>query len=274
MNNDLKGKITVISGGTGVLGCTISQALYDWGAQVILLVRDATKAQTLISQIQAQAKPGQNGSIDCIVADVLDQAALLAAREQIMARYGRIDILVNGAGGNRPDAASGPDKRFFDLAPAAISAVVEVNLLGSIIPSQVFGQVMADQGNGMILNIASMSGFTPLSRVVAYSAAKAGIANFTQWLAVHLAQEYSANIRVNAIAPGFFLTEQNRFLLTNQDGSLTARGQAILAHTPQQRFGQPEDLLGAVEWLLSPSAAFVTGVVIPIDGGFNAFAGV
>lgn len=274
MNNDLKGKITVISGGTGVLGCTISQALYDWGAQVILLVRDATKAQTLISQIQAQAKPGQNGSIDCIVADVLDQAALLAAREQIMARYGRIDILVNGAGGNRPDAASGPDKRFFDLAHAAISAVVEVNLLGSIIPSQVFGQVMADQGNGMILNIASMSGFTPLSRVVAYSAAKAGIANFTQWLAVHLAQEYSANIRVNAIAPGFFLTEQNRFLLTNQDGSLTARGQAILAHTPQQRFGQPEDLLGAVEWLLSPSAAFVTGVVIPIDGGFNAFAGV
>jgi NAD(P)-dependent dehydrogenase (short-subunit alcohol dehydrogenase family) len=186
-----------------------------------------------------------------------------------------VDILINAAGGNHPSATTGSDLSFFDLPLDALRQVGDLNLLGTILPCQVFGQAMAERGEGAILNISSMNAFRPLTRIPAYSAAKAAINNFTQWLAVHMAQNYSPRIRVNALAPGFFLTEQNRFLLTDKHtGELTARGQAILAHTPMNRFGTPEDLLGAAMWLVSPASAFVTGVVIPIDGGFSSFSGV
>jgi len=180
-----------------------------------------------------------------------------------------------GAGGNHPNATTGPDISFFDLDLEAIRKVLDLNLTGTILPSQIFGRYMAEKGEGIILNVSSMNAFRPLTKVPAYSAAKAAVSNFTQWLAVHLAQEYSQQIRVNAIAPGFFLTEQNRFLLTDKDsGELTPRGETIRAHTPMDRFGQPEDLIGAVLWLLSPASKFVTGIVVPVDGGFSAYSGV
>jgi NAD(P)-dependent dehydrogenase (short-subunit alcohol dehydrogenase family) len=186
-----------------------------------------------------------------------------------------VDILVNGAGGNKKQATTSPDLSFFDLPPDAIRWVFDLNFLGTLLPSQVFGQPMAEQGAGCILNVSSMNAFRPLTRIPAYSAAKAAVSNFTQWLAVHMAQEYSSRIRVNAIAPGFFLTEQNRFLLTEETtGNLTPRGRTIIEHTPMGRFGAPEDLVGTVVWLLSPAAAFVTGVVVPVDGGFSANSGV
>jgi NAD(P)-dependent dehydrogenase (short-subunit alcohol dehydrogenase family) len=193
----------------------------------------------------------------------------------LTSEFGRLDCLVNGAGGNNPKATTAPDLSFFDLPAEALRFVFELNLMGTILPSQVAGRLMADQGEGNILNISSMNAFRPLTRIPAYSAAKAGVSNFTQWLAVHMAQEYSPKIRVNAVAPGFFLTEQNRFLLMDSEsGKLTARGQTILDHTPAGRFGEPSDLIGAVLWLLSPASSFVTGVVLPIDGGFQAFSGV
>ncbi|UCF35902.1 MAG: SDR family oxidoreductase, partial [Acidobacteriota bacterium] len=194
---------------------------------------------------------------------------------RVIEAFGQIDILVNGAGGNSPKATTSPERSFFDLPADALEFVFDLNILGTIIPSQVVARHMAERNSGIILNISSMNAFTPLTRIPAYSAAKAGVSNFTQWLAVHMAQEYSTKIRVNAIAPGFFLTDQNRFLLTDKEtGEWTARGQAILDHTPLGRFGKPEDLIGAVHWLLSPASEFVTGVVLPIDGGFQAFSGV
>jgi len=192
-----------------------------------------------------------------------------------LTEFGRVDALINGAGGNNPRATTGPSMDFFSIPAEAMRFVLDLNLLGTILPSQVFGRVMADQGNGNIVNISSMNAFRPLTRIPAYSAAKSAVTNFTQWLAVHMAQEYSPDIRVNAIAPGFFLTEQNRFLLTDKEsGELTPRGKSIISHTPMGRFGKPEDLLGAVLWLLSPASSFVTGTVIPVDGGFGAFSGV
>jgi NAD(P)-dependent dehydrogenase (short-subunit alcohol dehydrogenase family) len=185
------------------------------------------------------------------------------------------NMLVNGAGGNKKEATTSPDLSFFDLPPDAIQWVFNLNFLGTLLPSQVFGKLMNDRGEGVILNVSSMSAFQPLTRIPGYSGAKAAVSNFTQWLAVHLAQEYSSQIRVNAVAPGFFLTEQNRFLLTEvETGELTPRGQTIIDHTPQGRFGDPEDLLGAMFWLLSPASQFVTGIVVPVDGGFSAFSGV
>jgi NAD(P)-dependent dehydrogenase (short-subunit alcohol dehydrogenase family) len=183
--------------------------------------------------------------------------------------------LINGAGGNKPQATTNQDLKFFDLPADAFRWVFDLNMLGTILPTQVFAKMMAVQGSGIILNISSMNAFRPLTRIPAYSAAKAGVSNFTQWLAVHMAQEYSPAIRVNAIAPGFFLTEQNRFLLTDKEtGELTARGQTIIQHTRMGRFGTPDDLVGTVLWLVSPASAFVTGIVVPIDGGFSAFSGV
>jgi NAD(P)-dependent dehydrogenase (short-subunit alcohol dehydrogenase family) len=195
--------------------------------------------------------------------------------ERVLEEFGSIDCLLNAAGGNQSGATTGPELSFFDLPTDALRFVFDLNILGTILPSQVFGKYMAEQQEGVILNISSMNALRPLTRIPAYSAAKAGVSNFTQWLAVHMAQEYSADIRVNAIAPGFFLTEQNRFLLTDEEtGELTLRGQSIIDHTPMNRFGDPDDLLGAVLWLLSPASAFVTGAVVPIDGGFSAFSGV
>ena len=206
--------------------------------------------------------------------DVLDRRSIEFAACEIIEKFQRVDILINGAGGNKPQATTNPDQSFFDLSTEALRWVFDLNLMGTILPSQVFGRIMADQKRGVILNISSMNAIRPLTRIAAYSAAKAGVSNFTQWLAVHMAQNYSPEIRVNAIAPGFFVGEQNRKLLLNEDGSLTPRGQSILFHTPMARFGIPEDLLGTVVWLVSPASDFVTGIVIPVDGGFSAYSGV
>ncbi len=268
---DFSGQTVVITGGAGVLGAEMAAALVGCGAQVAILDRAVALAEQAVQRCDSVAP----GRALAVYGDVLKRDTLEQARDVIMTEFGSIAALINGAGGNRPTATTTPDRSFFDLPEDALRFVFDLNLLGTFLPSQVFGAVLAQRGEGSILNISSMNAFRPLTRVPAYSAAKAGISNFTQWLAVYLAQEYSPRIRVNAIAPGFFLTEQNRFLLTDeQSGALTARGEAIIAHTPMQRFGAPEDLLGAVLWLLSPLAAFVSGVIIPIDGGFSAFSGV
>ncbi len=206
---------------------------------------------------------------------MLDADSLRQAADRVLEPFGPPDTLINNAGGNAPEATTGPERSFFDLSPAAFRSVVDLNLVGTVLPSQVFGRYMVDRGDGVILNVSSMNAFRPLTRIAGYSAAKAAVSNFTQWLAVHMAQEYSPRIRVNAIAPGFLKTRQNEFLLIDKEtGGLTPRGQSILSHTPMGRFGTPDDLLGAVLWLLSPASAFVTGVVLPIDGGFSAFSGV
>jgi NAD(P)-dependent dehydrogenase (short-subunit alcohol dehydrogenase family) len=207
--------------------------------------------------------------------DVLKQDTLEKATRAVLSEFGRIDCLINGAGGNNPQATTRPDLTFFGLPEDALRYVFDLNMLGTILPCQVFGRQMAEQGDGVILNISSMTAIRPLTRVIGYSAAKAGVNNFTQWLAVHLAQQYSPRIRVNAIAPGFFIGEQNRnMLIDEKNGELTERGQSIIAHTPMGRFGEPDDLIGTVLWLLSPASAFVTGIVVPVDGGFSAFGGV
>lgn len=266
----LKDKVAVLTGGTGVLGSAMALALGRQGARVVLLARDLGKARDLLHRLQAEQVEAE-----ALSADVLDRTALETAARQIESRWGRCDILVNGAGGNRKDATTGPDLAFFDLSEQALRGVIDLNLLGAILPSQVFGRLMARQQEGVIVNISSMNSFRPLTKIVGYSAAKAAINNFTQWLAVHLAQNYSPRIRVNAIAPGFFETKQNRFLLREeQTGELTARGKQILDHTPMGRFGVPEDLVGTLIWLVSPASAFVTGVVVPVDGGFSAYSGV
>jgi NAD(P)-dependent dehydrogenase (short-subunit alcohol dehydrogenase family) len=267
---DIRGQAAVVTGGAGVLCSAICRDLAAAGARVAVLDVHPELAGGLADEL------GSTGATAVgFGCDVLDQASIAAARDRVLDAFGRVDILVNGAGGNQPLATTGPGRSFFELSEEALRRVFDLNLLGTILPSQVFGRTMADQGAGVILNISSMNAFRPLTRIPAYSAAKAGVSNFTQWLAVHMAQEYAPGIRVNAIAPGFFLTEQNRYLLTDRDtGALTARGQAIISHTPQARFGTPADILGAVRWLLSPAASFVTGVVIPIDGGFSAFSGV
>jgi NAD(P)-dependent dehydrogenase (short-subunit alcohol dehydrogenase family) len=267
---NFKDRTIVITGGAGVLCGEMACALVGCGANVVILDRDVALAERVIQRFE----PTATGRAVVVYGDVLKRDSLEKAREVIMAEFGQIDGLINGAGGNKPDATTTPERSFFDLSEEALRFVFDLNILGAIIPSQIFGKQMAQQKSGVILNISSMNSFRPLTRIPAYSAAKAGVSNFTQWLAVHMAQEYSPDIRVNAIAPGFFVGEQNRRLLLNEDGSLTARGQTILSHTPMARFGTPEDLLGAVLWLLSPASAFVTGVVIPIDGGFSAFSGV
>ena len=267
---DFTGKTAVITGGAGILGGEMACALVGCGANVAILDLDPNLAERLMPRLEAG--PGQ---AIVLATDVLKTEVLEQTAQQVIEAFGRVDCLINGAGGNSPRATTGPDQPFFDLPPDAFRFVFDLNIIGTILPSQVFGKYMAEQGEGVILNISSMNALRPLTRIPAYSAAKAAVSNFTQWLAVHIAQEYSPHIRVNAIAPGFFLTTQNRFLLTDEaSGELTPRGQAIIDHTPMGRFGDPEDLLGAVLWLISPASAFVTGVVVPIDGGFIAFSGV
>ncbi len=266
---DFTGRSVVITGGTGVLGRVMVKALVGCGANVAVLARNRDKAAALLSEISG---PGRASIFE---GDALKLEELQQAAQAVVKEFGRIDCLINGAGGNHPQATTRPDLSFFDIPEEALRFVFDLNLLGTILPSQVIGKHMAAQGEGVILNISSASSFRPLTRVLSYSAAKAGVNSFTQWLAVHLAQEYSPHIRVNAIAPGFFLTEQNRFLLTDQEtGGLTARGQSIIAHTPMRRFGDPEDLVGTMLWLLSPASGFVTDIVVPVDGGFSAFGGV
>ena len=266
---DFSGRVVVVTGGAGILGGEIACALAGCNASVVILDREPAGAERLLPRLKT-AK-GRPMVIEC---DVLKKASLEIASQRIIADWGQVDCLINGAGGNNPGATTG-DRAFFDLPEDALRFVSDLNLLGTILPSQVFGRLMAQRGEGVILNISSMNAFRPLTRIPAYSAAKAAVSNFTQWLAVHMAQEYSPRIRVNAIAPGFFLTEQNRYLLIDEStGERTVRGEQILAHTPMRRFGVPEDLIGAVLWLLSPMSQFVTGIVLPIDGGFSAYSGV
>ena len=211
----------------------------------------------------------------CLQADVLNPESLSAAATAVVNTLGPVDGLVNVAGGNKPAATASAERPFFDLLPEALRSVTDLNLLGTMLPCQTFGRQMAERRSGAIVNIASIAGIRPLTRTPAYCAAKAGVANFTQWLAVYMAQTYSPTIRVNALAPGFFLTNQNRYLLTDEKtGALTPRGQTILDHTPMGRFGDPPEIAGVVLWLLSPASSFVTGAVVPIDGGFTAFSGV
>jgi NAD(P)-dependent dehydrogenase (short-subunit alcohol dehydrogenase family) len=262
----------LVTGGAGVLGLEIVHTLVECNANVIILSRDRERAAKSVAEYIKQVK--SKGFVLCLYGDVLKAETLYEANETVKAEFGAVDILINAAGGNHPSATTSTDLSFFDLPPDALRHVSELNLLGTILPCQIFGRGMAERREGVILNISSMNALRPLTRIPAYSAAKAAVTNFTQWLAVHMAQNYSPRIRVNAIAPGFFIGEQNRQLLLNEDGTLTSRGQSIMAHTPMNRFGTPEDLLGATMWLISPAASFVTGTVIPIDGGFSAFSGV
>lgn len=266
---DFTGRSVVITGGTGILCGAMAKALVGCGANVAILARSVEKGEALLSEVSG------SGRAIIVSGDVLQAETLRQAVSTVLEEFGRIDGLINGAGGNNPQATTRPDLTFFNLPEEALRYVFDLNMLGTILPCQVFGRQMAEQGEGVILNVSSMSAIRPLTRVIGYSAAKAGINNFTQWLAVHLAQQYSPRIRVNAVAPGFFITEQNRALLTNPPtGELTERGKSIIAHTPMGRFGDPEDLLGAMLWLMSPASAFVTGIVVPVDGGFSAFGGV
>ncbi len=269
MRFDLSGKVAVITGGGGILCSTIADGLAREGVRCVLIDIAADKAQAALRRVREAGSDGL-----AIKASVLDREDLERAAEETLKTFGRVDFLINGAGGNHPKATTSKEIPFFNLPEEAVRFVFDLNFMGTFLASQVFGKIMAEQEEGVILNIASMNALRPLTRIPAYSAAKAAVANFTQWLAVHMAQEYSPKIRVVAIAPGFFLTEQNRFLLLDEKGELTERGKKIIEHTPMGRFGAPEDLIGTVVWLLSPAAAFVTGVVIPIDGGFSAYSGV
>ena len=281
LNIDLKDKVAVVTGGGGVLCSMMAQALAKCGAKVAVLDLRQESAQLAVDAITAEG-----GTAIAIGANVLEKASLEAAHQTVLEKFGKCDILLNGAGGNNPKGTTAneyatkedltaPEEgkfNFFNLDPASISFVFNLNFIGTLLPTQVFAADMVEKGHGTILNISSMNAFRPLTKIPAYSGAKAAVSNFTQWLATHLAH---VGIRVNAIAPGFFVTNQNRALLTNPDGSLTARGNKIISHTPMGRFGTPEDLLGAVLWLLDDGAAgFVTGTVIPIDGGFAAYSGV
>ena len=267
---DVQGFTAVITGGTGVLGSEMALALARTGVRVAILSRSATSSAKVVQAIQAE-----HGEAIGLTCDVLQRADLEQACAEVLKSFGTIDILINAAGGNSPQATTSANVSFFDLAAGAIESVFALNFTGTFQSCQVFGRAMVERGQGCIVNVASMNALRPLTRIPAYSAAKAAVANFTQWLAVHMAQEYSPRIRVNAIAPGFFLTEQNRYLLTEQEsGGWTLRGQAILDHTPMGRFGASEDLVGTLLWLVSPASAFVTGIVVPVDGGFSAFSGV
>lgn len=278
---DLKNKVAVVTGGGGILCSVMAEALAACGARVAVLDLRKPAADKVAEAIRAQG--GEALGFEC---NVLDLASIKAANTAIEAAFGPVDILVNGAGGNHPKGTTTREQlkkedlghqaegfvSFFDLDPAGIQFVFNLNFLGTLLPTQVFTRPMAARRGGVVINISSMNSFRPLTRIPAYSAAKAAVSNFTQWLAVHLAP---VNVRVNAIAPGFFLTDQNRSLMTQPDGTLSPRGKRIMAHTPMGRFGEPDDLLGVLLWLVSDRAAgFVTGTVIPVDGGFSAFSGV
>jgi NAD(P)-dependent dehydrogenase (short-subunit alcohol dehydrogenase family) len=265
----LRGTVAVVTGGTGALGAAIAQGLGRAGARVAVLGRRADRARAVAAHIR-----DQGGDAIPTPADVLEPEQLSAARDHVLGRWGRLDVLVNAAGGNVPAATVGERGSFFDLPLPALREVVDLNLLGTVLPCQVFGPAMIEGGEGAVVNVSSMAAGRALTRVGAYGAAKAGIESLTRWLAVELARRYGPRLRVNAIAPGFFVGEQNRRLLLGAEGEPTDRGRAILEHTPMGRFGDPGDLVGTVVWLCSPASAFVTGTVVAVDGGFGAFAGV
>lgn len=273
----LQEKVAVVTGGTGVLGGAIALGLAAAGARVAVLGRRASVAQQVADRIEAAGNLAMP-----LPADVLQEESLLSARRTLLDRWGKVDILVNCAGGNRPDATLFGDLTFFNAPRAALEGVVGLNFTGTVLPTQIFGEPMARQRLGSVINISSMAAQKVLTRVMGYSAAKAAVDNLTRWLAVDLAQKHGAGLRVNAIAPGFFIGDQNRALLIEKDAppdgsggpALTERGRQIVDHTPMARFGEPEELVGAAVWLASDASRFVTGIVVPVDGGFSAASGV
>ena len=264
---NIKDNVVVITGGTGVLGRAIAKYLALEGAKVIILGRKEEVGQTIASEIQQAG-----GVCEVMKTDVMNQAVVQQNCDDIMAKYGHIDTLLNAAGGNMPGATIAPDKTFFDLDPAQFQTVLNLNLTGTVIPTQVFLKPMVKQGKGSVINFSSMAAFRPMTRVCGYAAAKAGISNFTAYMATECAKKFGEGIRVNAIAPGFFITEQNRALLTNPDGTYTQRGQDVIRQTPFGRMGDPDELCGTIHYLMSEASKFVTGTVAVVDGGFNAFA--
>lgn len=269
MNNlfDIKGHVVAITGGTGVLGSCIAAYLAGQGANVVVMGRRADEGNKIVDEIKAAG-----GEAMFLTTDVLDAGVLRDNCDAILERYGRVDALLNAAGGNMPGATIAPGGTFFDVDIAAFERVLNVNLTGTVLPTQIFLRPMVEAGKGAIVNFSSMAAFRPMTRVMGYAAAKAGISNFTAFMANEVATKFTSAIRVNAIAPGFFLTNQNRALLTNPDGSLTERGADVIRQTPFKRFGRPEELCGTIHYLISDAASFVTGTVAVVDGGFNAFA--
>ncbi len=265
----LKNKTSIITGGTGVLGSAMVKGLAFAGASVVIVGRRKEAAEALAAELN-QAGCRALG----LPADVLKRDELVLVKDKVLKEFGSIDILVNSAGGNLPGATIPPDKNFFDLNMDDFQKVVDLNLMGTVLPTQIFSEDMAKRKKGVIINIASMASFRPITRIVGYAAAKSAVHSFTQWMAIEMAKKFGEGIRVNAIAPGFFITEQNRALLTNPDGTFTARGQSAINNTPFARFGLPEELIGTLIWLCSDASAFVTGVDIPVDGGFNVYCGV
>ncbi|MDE5571069.1 MAG: SDR family oxidoreductase, partial [Prevotella sp.] len=264
---DIKDNVVVITGGTGVLGRAIAKYLAQEGAKVVILGRKEEVGNQIAAEIQQAG-----GVCEFMKTDVMNQAVVQQNCDDIMAKYGRIDTLLNAAGGNMPGATIAPDKTFFDLDPTQFQTVLNLNLTGTVIPTQVFLKPMVEQGKGNIINFSSMAAFRPMTRVCGYAAAKAGISNFTAYMATECAKKFGEGIRVNAIAPGFFITEQNRALLTNPDGTYTQRGQDVIRQTPFGRMGDPDELCGTIHYLMSDAAKFVTGTVAVVDGGFNAYA--
>jgi NAD(P)-dependent dehydrogenase (short-subunit alcohol dehydrogenase family) len=265
----MKGKVAVITGGNGTLGSAFAKGLAQAGATVFILGRNAGKSRKRVNEFK---KLGL--TIHATTCDVLDEKSVQAAAKRILKKAGKVDILINGAGGNMSGATIMPDQSIFDISVDQFKKVTDLNLLGTVIPSIVFSKSMVDQGGGCIVNISSMAAQLPLTRVVGYSASKAAIDNFTRWLSVEMTVKYGEGIRVNAIAPGFFIAEQNRKLLLNEDGSLTSRGETIIGQTPMKRFGEPDELISTLLWLCDDRSSFVNGIVVPVDGGFSAFSGV
>lgn len=267
---DLTGKVAVITGAAGILCSEMARALAKEGVKVAILDLNEEKARETAEEIKAVG-----GAAIAVKADVLNKASLEAARDVVLNEFNDVDILINGAGGNKKEATADNTQTFFEIPPEAIQWVFNLNFIGTVLTTQVFGRVMAERDKGVIINISSMASYRPLTKVISYSAAKAAINNFTQWMAIYFNQNYSKNIRVNAIAPGFFLTEQNRYLLVDKDtGKPTPRGELVMQHTPMGRYGTPDELIGTLIWLVSDGAKFVNGVVVPVDGGFSAYSGV
>ncbi|MEM9822260.1 MAG: SDR family oxidoreductase [Bacteroidota bacterium] len=265
----MKEKVAVITGGNGTLGSAFAKGLAQAGATVFILGRNRRKSQKRIAEFKEMG-----WTIYATTCDVLDEKSVQAAAKRIIKKAGQIDILINGAGGNLAGATIMPDQSIFDLSMEQFRKVTDLNLLGTVIPTVVFAPSMVKNGKGCIVNISSMAAQLPLTRVVGYSASKAAIDNFTRWMAVEMATKYGEGIRVNAIAPGFFIADQNRKLLLNADGSLTDRGKTIIGQTPARRFGKPEELISTLLWLCDDASSFVNGIVVPVDGGFSAFSGV
>lgn len=269
LNFNLKGKTAVITGATGVLCSVIAKELAKQGANIAVLGHGGVKAQLLADEIIRDG-----GSAVAFNADVLDKESLIKARDFVIEKYQDIDILINGAGGNKKEATTSDELSFFDIDFKAIEWVFNLNVMGAVLTTQVFGEIFAKSGKGCVINISSMAAYHPLTKTIAYSGAKAAVSNFTEWMAVHFNQNYSAKIRVNAVAPGFLLTNQNRFLMVQENGEPTERGKKVLDKTPMNRYGNPEEIAGPVLWLCSDAASFVNGAVIPIDGGFSSYWGV